>query len=214
MFYSSLSHQAATTYTTRKAHDEFERLHHQGLRCQLWSHLTGRGRGLLNLDEVQKQITVQTRSHAGLRLVPIQQIRGSEGRSSDFDADFRPLKRHNQERWMRIALARQLDVPLPLVELVQINDVYFVRDGHHRISVAKALGQAEIEAEVTVWHCREACKVIRSQEALAQVATANQRRSNLGDRLLMSAGALLVATGYKLQALAQVEPTMAAVQGS
>jgi alkylhydroperoxidase family enzyme len=50
-----------------------------------------------------------------------------------------------------IAIARSRDVPLPAVELVQIGDCYFVRDDHHRISVAKLSGQVEIEAEVTVW---------------------------------------------------------------
>jgi len=37
------------------------------------------------------------------------------------------------------------------VELIQVGDVYFVRDGHHRISVARALGQRDVEAEVTLW---------------------------------------------------------------
>jgi hypothetical protein len=41
--------------------------------------------------------------------------------------------------------------PLPPVELIQVGDVYFVRDGHHRISVARMMGQDSIDAEVTVW---------------------------------------------------------------
>jgi hypothetical protein len=50
-----------------------------------------------------------------------------------------------------IAAAWELGRELPPVELVQIGDFYFVRDGHHRISVARAMGQEHIEAEVTVW---------------------------------------------------------------
>jgi hypothetical protein len=50
-----------------------------------------------------------------------------------------------------IATARQRGKPLPPVELIQVGDVYFVRDGHHRISVARALGQRDIGAEVMVW---------------------------------------------------------------
>ena len=57
---SSLLYHPATTCAHRIVQAEFERLHQQGLRCQLWSRLSGRGRGLLNLDEVQKQITVHT----------------------------------------------------------------------------------------------------------------------------------------------------------
>jgi hypothetical protein len=88
---------------------------------------------------------------AGIRTVPISKIRGSEGRSEDFDREFHPLRLHNQGRWLSVATARQRGVVLPPVELIQIGDIYFVRDGHHRISVAKAFGQEEIEAEVTVW---------------------------------------------------------------
>jgi hypothetical protein len=55
-------------------------------------------------------------------------------------------------RWLRVAAARDQGKVLPPVVLVQVGDVYFVRDGHHRISVARALGQLDIEAEVTVWH--------------------------------------------------------------
>jgi hypothetical protein len=54
-------------------------------------------------------------------------------------------------RWLRVAAARDQGKVLPPVVLVQVEDVYFVRDGHHRISVARALGQLDIEAEVTVW---------------------------------------------------------------
>jgi hypothetical protein len=51
-----------------------------------------------------------------------------------------------------VAEAMYMGVPLPPVHLIQVGDVYFVRDGHHRISVAKALGQTQIEANVTVWN--------------------------------------------------------------
>ena len=49
------------------------------------------------------------------------------------------------------ATARQQGKYLPAVVLVQVGDIYFVQDGHHRISVARALGQSEIEARVTIW---------------------------------------------------------------
>jgi hypothetical protein len=55
-------------------------------------------------------------------------------------------------RWLSVAAARDQDEVLPPVVLVRVGDVYFVRDGHHRISVALALGQLDIEAEVTIWH--------------------------------------------------------------
>ncbi|MFN2186580.1 MAG: hypothetical protein ACK2UU_21575, partial [Anaerolineae bacterium] len=54
-------------------------------------------------------------------------------------------------RWLSIARARQQGKDLPPVVLIRVGDVYFVRDGHHRISVAQALGQLDVEARVTVW---------------------------------------------------------------
>jgi hypothetical protein len=91
------------------------------------------------------------RRAAGTRIVPIQQIRGSEGRCTDFDAAFHPLKAHTEDRWLSVAKANLRGRGLPPVELIKVGDAYFVRDGHHRISVAAALGQREIDAVVTVW---------------------------------------------------------------
>jgi hypothetical protein len=131
--------------------EQYRKLHWRAVRRKLWSALTGRCHCLLNLHDVRPNGRQQARSYAGVREVSLAQIRGSEGRSSDFDADFRPLKTHNQERWVNMAVAYRQGVSLPPVQLVQVGDSYFVRDGHHRISVARTLGQQEIEAEVTVW---------------------------------------------------------------
>jgi hypothetical protein len=106
---------------------------------------------LLDLGRVQAACRIRERRDLGTRPVPIGRILGSEGRDKDFEASFRPLGAHNRARWMRVAEAMYLGVALPPVELIQVGGVYFVRDGHHRISVAKALGQTEIEAHVTLW---------------------------------------------------------------
>lgn len=123
----------------------------RGRRGGLWSWFLGRSRRLLDLKEIEASCTVRARSYSGLRTVPIDKIRGSEGRTADFDHDFHPLKTHTQERWLGIAAARWRGRALPPVSLVQVGDLYFVLDGHHRISVARALGQQNIDAQVTVW---------------------------------------------------------------
>jgi ParB-like chromosome segregation protein Spo0J len=83
--------------------------------------------------------------------VPIQAICASEGRSHDFDRWFNPIRKHNKQRWMDIASACVTGRSLPAVDLIQVGDRYIVRDGHHRISVAKALGAEHIDASITVW---------------------------------------------------------------
>ena len=119
--------------------------------ARLWSTLGRRPAHLLSLGDIEHTHTIQNRHHAGIQVVPIRQIVGSENRCLDFDAGFRPLQEHNKDRWLRVAGARQRGIPLPPVELVQVGERYYVRDGHHRISVARAMGEDYVEAEVLVW---------------------------------------------------------------
>lgn len=130
---------------------------YDGARIRCWwrhlrSILTRRCEQLLDLSEVQETCTVTHRHYAGIQTVSLDRIRGSHGRCGDFDAAFYPKRTHCRNRWLGIALAQEMGVILPPVKLVQIGEVYFVQDGHHRISVARALGKACIEAEVVVWH--------------------------------------------------------------
>lgn len=106
---------------------------------------------LLSLNRIADQAAVRASHFAGQRVVPIDHIQGTEGRCSDFDSGFRPLNERSRLRWVHLAVARLNGESLPPVELIEVSGVYFVRDGHHRISVAKALGQQTIDAEVTVW---------------------------------------------------------------
>jgi hypothetical protein len=106
---------------------------------------------LANLNHVRAAGLVRGSHSAGVRTVPIRYIRGSECRSADFDSAFRPLHQRNRQRWLSVAAASLQGIALPPVTLIQVGDIYFVRDGHHRISVARALGEEYIEAEVIVW---------------------------------------------------------------
>jgi hypothetical protein len=123
----------------------------RGQRGQLWSALTGRPQRLFSLDEIAGACTGRADREVGTRTVPMRQVCGSENRAGDFDRDFNPLQDHNKARWLSVARARQRGRTLPPVVLIQVGDVYFVRDGHHRISVARALRQQTIEARVVVW---------------------------------------------------------------
>lgn len=89
--------------------------------------------------------------YAGLQTVSLDQIDGSLGRTNDFDKNFNPLADYLRDRWIRVALARENGIALDPVRLVQIGDHYFVEDGHHRISVAHARGERNIDAEIIIW---------------------------------------------------------------
>lgn len=92
------------------------------------------------------------REHSrGLVTVSTRRIIGSEGRGRDFDRFFHPLNERIRDRWIQVAVAILKGRHLPAVELIELDGCYYIRDGHHRVSVAQATGQNEIEAFVTVW---------------------------------------------------------------
>jgi hypothetical protein len=105
---------------------------------------------LYALDEVKRQIRVQGHEAVGEMTIDLDMILGTtaDGRAQDFDVDFRPTQTHNKERWLGVAAAWIGGRRLGRVKLVQVDDIFFVEDGHHRISVAKAMGEQAIEAVV------------------------------------------------------------------
>jgi hypothetical protein len=135
----------------RSALHLYDRACTRGWLHKLWSALTRRSSRLLDLGDVELTCEIHNRCYTGIQSVSLDQIRGSEGRCHDFDAAFYPRQKHNKGRWLNVAIARQMGTSLPPVALVQVEDVYFVTDGHHRISVARARGQKCIEAEVVIW---------------------------------------------------------------
>ncbi len=105
---------------------------------------------LMDIESVPSG-TIKARRHGGTRAVRIDRIRGTMGRVHDFDLAFRPLDERSRDRWVNIASARLQGIPLDAVDLIQVGEVFFVEDGHHRISVARAFGETCIDAHVTVW---------------------------------------------------------------
>ena len=151
IFNQELGHEDAGYRARHQAIQLFWRVYSEGRHRRWWNSLVRRKNHLRDLGKALQGKQVKSQYAAGLRNVVIARIRGSEGRGQDFDAAFRPNSSRTEERWVNIAAARRLEGALPPVELIQVGNIYFVRDGHHRISVARALGQKEIEAEVTVW---------------------------------------------------------------
>lgn len=124
------------------------------LFCGRIARLLNRARRLYDLNTLQESLRVRGGWHAGIRSVELSKIVGSEGRVEDFDRDFHPLSERAQERWVSVAAAYLSHLPMPAVELIQVGEIYFVRDGHHRISVARAFGQKAIDADVVTWNAR------------------------------------------------------------
>ena len=174
----------------------------RGRRGQFWSMLQGRSPGLHALEDVSTTCSVTSQNDGGIRPVPIGQIRGSEGRSLDFDRDFSPLQERTRERWLGIFAARRAGKELPPVSLVQVGDLYFVRDGHHRISVAQALGQTAVEARVTIWQVDGPLpwEVATHPTALERIVSeVRQQSTRFGAHVVLNLQSLLNGVGKMLR---------------
>lgn len=117
------------------------------------NYLQHKSRKLLDLESSKSPTCKLSRHYTGLQSVAIDRIKGTEGREGDFDDAFYPLHDRLRSRWLGVASARLTGKELSPVELINLGGVYFVQDGHHRISVSKALGEEYIDAEVIDIDC-------------------------------------------------------------
>ena len=104
---------------------------------------------LLLLSEVVTEAMVYAAERSGIRAVAADLIQGSVNPCEDFDRSHHPLSDRVETRWVRIASMMLQGAALPPVELIRVREIYFVVDGHHRISVARALGHAAVDAVIT-----------------------------------------------------------------
>lgn len=128
---------------------DFEWAMYQAFWRDLLSWLTRKCNHLLSLDQIYQCLPFIRQRYLGLQMVSLDKIVGSAGRYRDFDRAFFPRYLHLKDRWLSINEAYYKQTSLPPVELVKIGEVYFVSDGNHRVSVARARGQDFIDAYVS-----------------------------------------------------------------
>jgi hypothetical protein len=141
-----------TGFPTSDAQTDFSRAR----RRQVLSRLSRRLRGepgdvnlILPFDEVVAALGQRGERRLGLETITLDSIVGTVDRDREFDRRFRPTSRRVRYRWQRIAEAMRRGDPMPPIDVYRIGDLHFVRDGHHRVSVATQLGLEVIEAYVT-----------------------------------------------------------------
>jgi hypothetical protein len=104
---------------------------------------------VLPFDEVVAALGKEGETHVGLQMIPLDSIVGSVDKTRDFDRRFRPRSGRSRQRWERLAEAARRGETMPPITVYRVGDLHFVLDGHHRVSVAHALGLDSIEANVT-----------------------------------------------------------------
>jgi len=128
---------------------DFHRARRQAALQQIMARLTGRPADLLSYEEVRRKLKARESGGAKLEDVPLDAIVGSVGRYSDFTRSFLPRRDSDAGRWARVKVATTDLRGLPPIEVYQVGQAYFVRDGNHRVSVARQLGATHIQAYVT-----------------------------------------------------------------
>jgi hypothetical protein len=130
------------------ADDDFNRVRTRELIERIRYFLNPGKHNLLSFTDVKTLVRPASETYLGIQVVPLDLIVGSEGRYRDFNSHFLPKRNFLKNRWISVDKANLKDVILPPVALYEIGGVYFVRDGNHRVSVAKTQGAVCIDAEV------------------------------------------------------------------
>lgn len=138
-----------SAYTARAAREDFKDARRKAFLAELIDSVRRKPSNLLSFEDVRQRLNVRGQRYLGHQTVELDRIIGSEGRYSDFDRRFLPRTDALKSRWSSIDAAMISAVELPPVELYKIGDIYFVRDGNHRVSVARQQGSAYIDAFVT-----------------------------------------------------------------
>jgi hypothetical protein len=141
-----------TGFPAQDAHSDFSRAR----RRQVLSRLIQRLRGepddvdvILPFEEVVSALGYRGERQIGTQTIALDSIVGSVDRAREFDRSFRPKSRRLRSRWQRISTAMRRGEAMPPIDVYRIGELHFVRDGHHRVSVARALRLEVIDAHVT-----------------------------------------------------------------
>lgn len=136
------------SFLTAQTEEDFNRAKNKAFFNEIQHFLSPEEASLISLNDVKQMIKPTNETYIGMKVIPIEKIVGSEGRYNDFDNRFFPKSSHLKNRWEHVDQAAIESIDLPPIKVYEIAGLYFVRDGNHRVSVAKSRGTEFIDAEV------------------------------------------------------------------
>ena len=134
--------------TSTQSEEDFTRAHNKAFINEIQHLLNPEEATLLSLNDVKQLIKPKNETYVGMKTIEVSKVVGSEGRYNDFDNRFFPKNSHLRNRWQHVDEAAINYISLPPIKVYELAGLYFVRDGNHRVSVAKARGTEFIDAEV------------------------------------------------------------------
>jgi hypothetical protein len=163
------------------ARGDFGRARQREIMSRILGLLKSQKDEMLSLPDVRTIVRPESETYRGMQTVPIAKILGSEGRSRDFNRAFLPRHDKMMRRWMNIDVAHYENVILPPIKLFEIGGAYFVRDGNHRVSVARMQGAEFIDAEVTSLASEVPITPGMSREDIVRAVIGFERRRFMAD---------------------------------
>ncbi|MBP3367074.1 MAG: transcriptional regulator [Treponema sp.] len=163
-------------YLSAQADDDFTKARNKALFNELQHLLNPEEAKLISFADIKKMLKPSNEVYKGMQVVPISLIVGSEGRYKDFDNHFFPKRNFLKTRWEHVDMAHYQDITLPPVSLYELGGLYFVRDGNHRVSVAKMKGIENIDAEVVSLQSEIKLKPGSSKEQIVRQVIEYEKR--------------------------------------
>lgn len=193
-------------YVVQLALQHFSQARRQALRETLSSRLTGRDPHLLPFEAIRAQLKQKNPLYQGIQQVPLPQIAGSVGRYGEFTRHFLPLHNSFRDRWVRVEALAHSREGWPPVELYRIGDVYFVKDGNHRVAIARQLRVDSIEAAVWTFPVEvELGPQDRLDDVLIRFGERSFMEQTHLDEMVPDHGIRFTTPGRYLELLAQIE---------
>ncbi len=158
-----------TGFPGSDAQDDFLRARRGRMLARLSSMLrlqAGDVDVMLSFDEVVEALGRVAERDLGVTTIEIDSIVGTVDRAKEFDRAFRPTSARVRVRFERIADAQRRGASMPPIDVYRVGDLHFVRDGHHRVAVARAQGRDTIDAHVVQVTTRLAVDASISSDAL------------------------------------------------
>ena len=131
-----------------QAQQDFSKLRNRATRRHIINALLGKSTHLITLDEILAEHEHVIQHDAGIKVINLNEIVGTVGRTHEFDDEFYPKQDSSYYRWCDVAAAIYDGKAMPVLELYHVDNGYYIIDGNHRVSVMKALGQQFVEAHV------------------------------------------------------------------
>ena len=139
----------ATRMQKQEALYDFQQAYRRNLRRRVMNQVLRQPAQLSDVNAALQQVEIHRTVDRGVQTIDLDQVQGTAAANHSFDRDFLPTRKSMRHRWARVREAYFDGGGLPAIDVIQVGETYFVQDGHHRVSVARFMGQAFIDAHVT-----------------------------------------------------------------